>query len=416
MPLTLSVTSYQRVSPGQEAVKVIDRQSASLGRAPDNDWVLSDPERVLSGRHCTIEYRDGGYFITDTSTNGIFINESQQRLGRGKSARLNDGDRFTLGDYEIQVSLSHSEENDTPAAQSFEDLFPRTTPSLSKDPFEQSPGSSTPAASQAGIIPDDIDLIDTGDAEPEKLGSERDDLPAEQEFFRPPEAVSESIPEDWDPQLSEESGPGTETDRIRIPASVAGVEPAVLQAFLAGAGLPHLQIADADVPKVMNELGGMFHQMVLGLMEVLAARSSIKAEFRLAQTTIRPTANNPLKFSLSVEDAMVNLLTKRGASYLPPVQAVGQGFDDIKAHQLAVMAGMQASLTHLLRRFDPKTLEARLGQSSVLDNILPAHRKAKYWDVFNALYAEIAREAEDDFHELFGKEFGRVYEELLRKL
>jgi len=50
----------------------------------------------------------------------------------------------------------------------------------------------------------------------------------------------------------------------------------------------------------------------------------------------------------------------------------------------------------------------------VFDSILPASRKAKYWDLFTSEYQAIAREAEDDFNELFGDEFARAYQERLR--
>jgi len=78
-----------------------------------------------------------------------------------------------------------------------------------------------------------------------------------------------------------------------------------------------------------------------------------------------------------------------------------------------MMAGMQAALGHLFRRFDPATLEARFGSGG---GLLPGSRKARYWEQFSALYQEIAREAEDDFQELFGREFVRAYEEQIARL
>jgi len=52
----------------------------------------------------------------------------------------------------------------------------------------------------------------------------------------------------------------------------------------------------------------------------------------------------------------------------------------------------------------------------MLASILPASRKARMWDVFQQLYAQISAEASDDFHELFGKEFLRAYEEYIDQL
>lgn len=113
---------------------------------------------------------------------------------------------------------------------------------------------------------------------------------------------------------------------------------------------------------------------------------------------------------------MALLLSEQSQGFMPPVQAVQESLEDIKAHQLAVMAGIQAALTLLLERFNPDVLEERLSQDSMLDNLLPGKRKAKYWDSFKALYAQLGREAEDDFNKFFGKEFAKAYEKQLRNL
>ncbi len=77
---------------------------------------------------------------------------------------------------------------------------------------------------------------------------------------------------------------------------------------------------------------------------------------------------------------------------------------------------MEAALQGLLQRFSPDRLESRLVSNSVLDNILPAAKKAKYWDIFNMMYSEIAEEAEQDFQQLFGTEFTRAYEAQMSRL
>ena len=182
--------------------------------------------------------------------------------------------------------------------------------------------------------------------------------------------------------------------------------------------MPQLKLTEDQLSEVMSNLGAILRETVQGLMEILLARSDVKGEFRLDRTTMGPVENNPLKTPpgrppLSPEEVMVLLLVKQKDAYMSPVQAVREGFNDIKAHQLAVVAGIQAALSRLLERFDPSNLEAHLEQS-VLDNLWPANRKAKYWDLFTAEYQAIAREAEDDFKELFGDEFARAYEKRLR--
>ncbi len=193
---------------------------------------------------------------------------------------------------------------------------------------------------------------------------------------------------------------------------------ALIHAFLEGAGLPHARLSDDQLPEIMKNLGAIFRETTQGLMEILLARGDIKGEFRLDRTNIGPIENNPLKTPpgqppLTPEEVMTLLLIRRQGAYMSPVQAVREGFNDIKAHQLSVMAGIQSALNRLLLRFDPSNLETRL-QQTVLDSILAANRKAKYWDLFTAEYRTIAHEAEEDFNELFGDEFARAYEERSR--
>ena len=112
----------------------------------------------------------------------------------------------------------------------------------------------------------------------------------------------------------------------------------------------------------------------------------------------------------------MQLLSKSDPAYMTGVNAISEGFDDVNAHQMAVIAGMEAALQDILGRFNPKTLETRLVSDSILDNILPGGKKAKYWDIFKLLFDQIAGEAEDNFQELFGKEFSRAYEQQLNRL
>src|SRR5262249_18234587 len=130
--------------------------------------------------------------------------------------------------------------------------------------------------------------------------------------------------------------------------------------------------ADAELDGVMRLVGEMFREMVAGLREVLMSRTAFKSEFRLERTMIQQTQNNPLKFSISADDAMQVLLRRPGPGYLPPLEAVREGVEDIKAHQVAVVAGLQVALTALLREFNPESLKQRLEQRSRLANPLPA--------------------------------------------
>ena len=477
MILRLTIANQQESSPGLEMIKTFDGRGATIGRGPDNDWVLPDPNRHLSKRHCEIAFQDGQYVVIDTSTNGLYLNQSSEPLGRGHQWPLQDGDSLTLGDYRIEVRIDERPHSRDAAAALGGDPFTETLPGLGSgpvaapfddlDPFgidrdagfgqpaSNEPARSSPPAdpsdvaedplfapwpggaaeSPSPLIPDDDALFGDGGGRQDAPFSEPDHVPSEQAYFRPPDVAASQIPEDWDldgdsaepmPPVGAPPTPPARDAAVVPPhpkqpaqptAQLPGVADAdALRSFLAGAGLEHLDLSGENAAELMHTAGAAFREMVLGLREVLMARSTIKNEFRLEATMIRSANNNPLKFSISVEEALAAMVRRARPGYLPPVGAVQEGFKDIQAHQLAMMAGMQVALTALLRSFDPEGLKRRLEKGSVLDSILPSARKAKYWELYETFYQQIASEAEQDFHGLFGRAFARAYEEQVKKL
>jgi type VI secretion system protein len=147
---------------------------------------------------------------------------------------------------------------------------------------------------------------------------------------------------------------------------------------------------------------------------VLIARAAIKNEFRLNQTVISVDGNNPMKFSVSPDHAVETMVRPTTPGYQPAPAAAQEAVEDVKAHEVAMMTGMQAAIDGLLKRFDPERLQGRIESGGVAS--LLTNRKARLWDQFETLYADIAREAEDDFQTLFGKEFAKAYQAQLRKL
>ena len=182
---------------------------------------------------------------------------------------------------------------------------------------------------------------------------------------------------------------------------------AAVNAFLDGAGLPHATVS-GDPEASLRQAGQVFRALAEGLREVLMSRAAIKGELRVEQTLLKANGNNALKFSLSPDDAVAALLSATRPGYMAPLAATREAFDDIKNHEIAVMAGVQTALTSLLHRFGPETLEAKLSQGRFA-GMLPAARKARLWENFCDLYNTIASEAEDDFQAVFGRAFAKAY-------
>ena len=192
-------------------------------------------------------------------------------------------------------------------------------------------------------------------------------------------------------------------------------ETELLDALREGLGTPDLRIA-ALSPELMRQLGQLLRESTKGTVELLAARAALKREVRAEVTTILAGANNSLKFSPSVEVALQYLLGPKMMGFMPPVESMRDAYDDLKAHQLGVMAGMKAALAGVLERFDPKVVEGKLTGGSALSSLLPSSRKARLWELFQELYQKLATEAEEDFNTLFGAAFLKAYQQYIDQL
>ncbi|MDE2565111.1 MAG: type VI secretion system-associated FHA domain protein TagH, partial [Burkholderiales bacterium] len=190
---------------------------------------------------------------------------------------------------------------------------------------------------------------------------------------------------------------------------------ALLAALLEGLGTPGLRL-DRLTPQTMTLLGQLLRESLRGAVELLVARAALKREMRAEMTMIAARENNPLKFSPSVEVALQHLLGPPAPGFMPAAPAVRDAFDDLRAHQLGVMAGMRAALDGVLQRFDPAQLEGKLTHRSAIASLIPSTRKARLWELFQELFSQLQAEAQDDFDELFGKAFRRAYEDQLDRL
>src|SRR5713226_6902381 len=103
MTLTLSMLRCpDDVAP---ETRTVSGGEFSIGRGAENDWVLADPERGLSKRHCVLAFVAGGWQVADVSTNGAFVNHDREPIGRDQVRDLRDGDRLCFGAYEIEAHI-----------------------------------------------------------------------------------------------------------------------------------------------------------------------------------------------------------------------------------------------------------------------------------------------------------------------
>jgi len=183
-------------------------------------------------------------------------------------------------------------------------------------------------------------------------------------------------------------------------------------AMLEAAGIDAARIT----PELSQQFGMILRVVVAGLMDVLRARDKIKDEFRMRMTTFKPADNNPLKFSANVEDALHNLLVKRNAAYLGPVEAFEDAFLDVRNHQMAMLAGVRVAYEAMLQEFDPEALQRQFDPQAKGTNFLNGGPKAKYWELYRHWFHDMVKDADSSFRRLFGDDFAKAYEEQLSRL
>lgn len=307
MELALAITSYQRLSPTVTSqFRLGADRRCTFGRSEGCDWHLPDPERVVSSVHGEIVFRDGAFRLRDCSTNGLFLNQAASPLGQDGETALSDGDRITLGDYEISVAVER------PA-------MAEPAPASAAEPeAERAPARS---AGTSAIPNPMADLEDASD-------------PMDSHVTLP----EVSIPSDWQWQ----NGTAPESD------ASGGDEPkGDLRPFLEALGMASMAGSSLS-DDTQRELGGMTRLLLDQLMTLLRQRAREKQALRVEQTLFERRENNPLKFSATPEDAVEALLLRRNAAFMPSKRAVEDAFSDIRGHDRAMLRGVEAVVGELL--------------------------------------------------------------------
>jgi type VI secretion system protein len=439
MTLRLSVVSEHGIRLGAHSTKVFGVHGGSIGRGSDNEWILPDPERYLSGKHARVDFRAGAYILVDTSSNGTYVNGAQVPLGKYHDYLLKDGDYIRLGEYEFLVSIDKS--NDFPPDQSAIVAYDGQAP------------SSAVRKSTANDLGADLDLSEL--LEPSELLEEQSSTPEAESGIRPRNAYGQPMGPDRDPSSAVERS-GTPwhmmTRPLKVGAKVANVasgtgaaatnlasSPAAggtsspsqtprsqpptlfdaadsdagLSAFCRGAGVDPRTITPEARSAALQLAGQLLRESVLGLMDLNQSRNEFRNRFHIAAPP-NDGPESPLNFSQGVDEALVRLLTTL-STRAGSVEAIRHNFRELKAQNTATLAATRAAFEEFLGRVDPKDLEERFDRATKR-GVFGTQNKGKYWDLYAEMFSGLAQRPPDGFPHLFTEAFAKAYEAKLRTL
>ncbi|HUL83707.1 MAG TPA: type VI secretion system-associated FHA domain protein TagH [Gammaproteobacteria bacterium] len=433
MPLRLQIISRHRQGLGERSVKEFGRDGGTIGRSLESDWVLPDGQRYVSSRHASIDFRSGSYYVVDTSTNGVYVNDSEQPVGRGNPQRLFTGDRVRIGEYEISVEVDeHDNTSQQLADNRHVDPVSRAQRVPAPDPTradlvqpheitavgievllrEEAHTAEVQQAAQLAAaslrLEDEPTPIKIHEPPPVSAAARlaaslAGKEPAAPKNARAPAAGNGARNGAHVPAAAGKTGPGTNT-------AAANATSVTLDAFFRGAGLPALRLDDKQIEQTLHRLGQLMRELILGLNENLHLRTEQKNALRVPTTTIQPQNNNPLKFSASVDESLGNLLFRNTSEYLQAVESVREAFTDIKQHQQSLLGALRIAIADYIARLDPEELENKFSGGK-RGGIMNAANKLKYWDLYKDLYQVVAQGQPGQLPQQFLEELSRAYEQ-----
>ena len=431
MALRLRVVSEHSTRLGPLATKVFGVHGGTIGRGTDNEWILPDPERYLSGKHARVDFRAGAYILVDTSSNGTYVNGAQVPLGKYHDYALKDGDYVRLGEYELLVSIDQT--NDFPPEESAIVAYDGQSASSAVKKSTANDLGADLDLSQL-LEPSGLSIADSGARPRDLYGQSMPPLdhPAESadggvtpwhmmtrplkvdtpRVDAPRASIIENSPS---PNLSRSMG-NSQSIGMANSQSLALYEGDFdigLAAFCRGAGIDPRSVSTEARGAALQLAGQLLRETVLGLMDLNQGRNEFRNKFRIpAPPTDGP--ESPLNLSKGVDEALVRLLTTI-STRAGSVEAIRDNFRELKAQNTAAQSATRAAFEEFLGRVDPKELEQRFERSGKR-GVFGGQSKAKYWDLYTELFAGLAQRPPDGFPHVFTETFTKAYEARMRAL
>lgn len=352
MALRLTVVSEQRSPLGRNASIVLGVGGGSIGRAHDNDWVLPDAQCYVSAHHARVQYRNGSYYLLDTSTNGTYVNGSSAPISPRNIYPLRDGDSLRLGEYEIAVRID-VESPDSPEASS---IFPI--------------GSVGAAAAGSadwdiGVELDVQGLLQTGANLEARLRANAVD--AGGQTIAPGNPALQSLARATVVGAQQRARRAELTGSQRA-LSNSGPEPiAPAEAFFRGAGVDPRRVPLEVQTQVLKLAGLLLREALTGMKGLTLAQRELRDQARLPVG--REDTQHIGLTGLPVEELLLRLLLGHQRRELDAVQWMRELAANARAYDLALMRALPGALADFIARLDPRVLshqpaasEAELGQ------------------------------------------------------
>jgi type VI secretion system FHA domain protein len=372
------------------------------------DWTLPDADRHISSHHFDVEYRDGGYFLIDKSTNGLFLQGQRHRLDGAH--RLRSGDRFQVGHYFVVATVTDGGGAATAAAPAIQQP-PAPRHEEAADPWSI---GGPPVAPINPNPPSDPRIFEDFSGEFIINPSPPPMAPVPGPMAAPSPAASAS-PFGNSPGGGASGGfsptPAPQPAQAAVPqyapaaSAGGGSNDAIIAAFCAGAGLSPNAYAGANAEALAHELGRTMRVAAQELMALLQDRASTKKFTKGGERTMMgATDNNPLKFLPDAAQALEVMYLRPRDGFMKGGEGMIAAFGDVRMHQMAVFAAIQPALIKLLSDLAPEAIE-----DNSTGSLLGGGGKRKSWDTYVERWDAKVGKHENGMLDVFLAHFAEAY-------
>jgi predicted component of type VI protein secretion system len=369
MALRLKIVSENAATAGEHSRWTFGVNGGRIGRHTSNDWVLRDPDRYVSGRHAEIEHRGGTWYLRDTSTNGTFVNNSDEALGPDRPHQLASGDRFRIGEFEIEVEISGG--NDFP-------------------PQEAVPISDTDLDASFEVK----SFISTGRREREARARPEPSAPrAVPAAAAPASAVV--------PPAAPVASARAREDQELWPGLVA---------LCKGAGIDPLALPAEVRASALQQAGQLLRETLVGFTELARTRADFASEFGISSGARRRDATSPLVQIAAVEQILELMLAGRGPGDSRAIDEIRGQFSRARNHEIAMAAALRDALAAVFEKLNPEVLEEQLGRRA--HGVVGTDLQARLWNRYQELFRATVQAGDAGLPAVFLVAFARAYESL----
>lgn len=375
MNLILEIIDAPAVDIFQKTMR-FDMRGGKIGRSKTAKWTLNDPTKHMSNFHAEVTFKDGQYFLTDISSNGMFLKTPYKKFVKGVPMPLTQKSAVMIGDYVIGVKTiesdfstptTHNPSSETPPSAGIPDTF--FVGDLEKEAFGVIESSA----------PEENDIVSL-------LGNETHNVTHPNEMLLPElDNIMGTYDDEADIMLNDSLSthiepPTFEENRVVPPAEVAtpiNTDESVITKILSlKFGIDLTCMSDKEKESFVSEIA----DLTLNTLEHV--RNTYKALEKIQKQLGVSTANqtqglNPLKTAPSNKEIFVNL-----PNYSPSISHhVKNLFHEFDTHTIAFYTAYKNLSIRTAEKFSPEKLYFHFEKKNALNKSF-TNKKALAWEAY----------------------------------